>query len=111
MGAHGLRVTKGAWADGGSLDRRDRICKCCRMGIVEDEMHFIFECPLYNNMRQQFKDLFSGFSVAEKQGRITLFIDDSTEDMMQSFVGQIDKFLIGEYIGKCMAVRAGILIN
>ena len=96
MGAHGLRVTKGAWADGGSLDRKDIICKCCRMGIVEDEMHFIFKCSLYNDMRQQFKDLFYGFSVADKQGRITLLIGDSTEDMMQSFMGHIDQIYYWE---------------
>jgi hypothetical protein len=106
MGAHGLRVTKAAWAVGGSLDRKDRLCKCCSMGIVEDEMHFIFECPLYNNLRQQFRGLFASFSVVNNQGHITLLISDSTEDLMQRFMGQIDQFLIGKFIGKCMTVRA-----
>jgi hypothetical protein len=48
LGAHGLEVTKAA--NGGSADRRDRLCKCCNMNIVKDEVyevHLIFECPLY----------------------------------------------------------------
>ena len=99
MGAHGLRVTKAAWADGGRLDRRDRLCKCCSMGIVEDEMHFIFECPIYSSLRQHFQGLFSSFSLVNNQGHITLLISDSTEDMMQRFMGQADQFLIGKFIG------------
>ncbi len=76
------------------------------MGIVEDEMHFIFECPLYSSVRQQYRGLFSRFCLANDQGHITLLISGSTEDMMQEFMGQFDQFLIGKFIGKCMAVRA-----
>ena len=109
MGAHGLRVTKAAWADGGRLDRRERLCECCSMDIVEDEMHVIFECPIYSSLRQHFRGLFGSFSLVNNQGHITLLISDSTEDMMQRFMGQADQFLIGTFIGKCMAVRAAHL--
>ena len=26
----------------------DRLCQNCNMGVVESEVHFICECPLYN---------------------------------------------------------------
>ncbi len=55
MGAHRLAVLavavtmlSGAWEQ---VDRRDRICKCCCMDIVEDEVHLTFECMLYAEIR------------------------------------------------------------
>lgn len=40
-----------------SLSRSNRICRCCNMMIdgrrvVEDEMHFMLECPLYSEDRK-----------------------------------------------------------
>ena len=29
----------------------DRLCQNCNMGVVESEVHFICECPLYNDLR------------------------------------------------------------
>ena len=28
-----------------------RVCKCCSLCKVEDEIHFLFECPLYSSLR------------------------------------------------------------
>ena len=28
-----------------------RVCKCCSLCKVEDEIHFSFECPLYSSLR------------------------------------------------------------
>jgi hypothetical protein len=41
LGAHHLAVTAGAWK---GIERTKKICKCCSMGIVEDKLHFTFEC-------------------------------------------------------------------
>ena len=27
----------------------ERICCMCKMGVIEDEVHFLFDCPLYKN--------------------------------------------------------------
>jgi hypothetical protein len=32
--------------------RRNRTCRFCTLGGLEDEMHVIFECPAYANLRQ-----------------------------------------------------------
>ena len=53
LGAHGLEVTKAGWTNRGSVERRNRLCKCCKMGIVEDEVHLIFECPMYDTAAQR----------------------------------------------------------
>ena len=29
----------------------DRLCKCCTLGEIETEKHFMFECPLYESER------------------------------------------------------------
>lgn len=36
------------------LEREDRICPCCDLNKLESEQHFLLECPLYADIRQQF---------------------------------------------------------
>ena len=45
LGAHGQAITA-AWAKFGHVKRADRLCRCCSMQVVEDELHMVFECPL-----------------------------------------------------------------
>ena len=57
-GCHGLRVNTGRWADGVHLDRTDRLCLVCKsLHCVEDEQHFVFDCPAYSHIRSQHLDL------------------------------------------------------
>jgi hypothetical protein len=105
LGAHGLQVTKAAWASGGNMDRINRLCKCCSMGIVEDEVHLIFECPLYDDIRQRFGSLFRSFSVANGDGYFTIIFDSSTEVMMQRFMRQANQLSVAKFVRKCMSAR------
>ena len=54
-GSHWLRVETGRWQ---RLERAQRLCPHCDAGVVEDELHMVFDCALYNGVRQQFADLF-----------------------------------------------------
>ena len=57
-GWHGLRVDTGRWADGVHLDRTDRLCLVCKsLDCVEDEQHFVFDCPAYCYIRSQHLNL------------------------------------------------------
>jgi len=57
-GCHGLRVDTGRWADGVHLDRTDRLCLVCKsLDCVQDEQHFVFDCPAYSHIRSQHLDL------------------------------------------------------
>ena len=57
-GCHGLQVDTGRWADGVHLDRTDRLCLVCQsLDYVEDEQHFVFDCPAYSHIRSQHLDL------------------------------------------------------
>lgn len=33
------------------LPEEHRVCALCDLGIVEDELDFVFYCPLYNDLR------------------------------------------------------------
>jgi exonuclease III len=52
MGVHGLRIETGRHCPG-RLNRNNRICRLCERGDREDEAHVVFECPAYDEARQQ----------------------------------------------------------
>ena len=57
-GCHGLRLDTGRWADSSHLDRTDRLCLLGRsLDCVEDEQHFVFDCPGYSHIRSKHLDL------------------------------------------------------
>ena len=47
--SHRLEVEMGRWARPERVAFENRKCKHCQ--ILEDEFHFILECPLYSNIR------------------------------------------------------------
>ena len=49
MGSHNLNIETQRW--GGKVPRAQRLCTCCDMDKVEDEKHFLLECPLYDALR------------------------------------------------------------
>ena len=51
MSAHKLEIEKGRYLN---INRNERICKNCKLGVVEDEAHFILECPVYSEHREGF---------------------------------------------------------
>ena len=58
-GCHGLRVDTGRWEDNVHLDRKDRLCLLCTSAQqVEDEHHFLFDCPMYSYIRASHASVF-----------------------------------------------------
>ena len=53
-----LRIETGRYESNGSgtsgIPVHERICLCCNMGI-EDERHFICDCPVYSTQRMNLK--------------------------------------------------------
>ena len=52
VSSHRLEVACGRWARPERTPLDDRKCKLCHK--LEDEYHFILECPLYTDLRKQF---------------------------------------------------------
>ena len=49
---HGLRVDTGRWENNVHLDRKDRLRLVCSSAQqVQDEHHFLFDCPAYSSIR------------------------------------------------------------
>ena len=58
-GCHGLRVDTGRWENNIHLDRKDRLCLVFSSAQqVEDEHHFLFDCPAYSSIRASHASLF-----------------------------------------------------
>ena len=57
-----MKFRLGSWAlrchDHSILNRNDRKCTRCDLGLVEDEFHVVFECPSYDFVRCDFPDIF-----------------------------------------------------
>ena len=52
MGAHRLNVESERWKFP-VIPRSQRICQCCNLGVVEDELHLLY-CPFYTDLRSQY---------------------------------------------------------
>ena len=50
LGILNLQNQKGRWT---GTQRDERICKFCNHNLVEDEFHFILQCPYYKELRQK----------------------------------------------------------
>ena len=50
--SHTLRIESGRWDRNPTIPRERRFCFNCT-NKIEDEFHFVFECPLYSQLRSQ----------------------------------------------------------
>ena len=46
---HNLAIESGRWTN---TERKHRLCTQCTLSKIEDEMHFIFDCPKYSDIRK-----------------------------------------------------------
>jgi hypothetical protein len=51
---HRLEVECGRHAKPESVSRRDRVCRLCSLGAVEDEDHLLLVCPTHHDIRCKF---------------------------------------------------------
>ena len=75
LGSQWLGVETDRWLPS-RPSRHQRICQLCHMQVVEDEQHFLLDCPLYTLIRDQHPDLF-GYN----QGSICLFLERNADQI------------------------------
>jgi len=51
---HCLEVECGRHAKPERVLRRDRVCRLCPLGVVEDENHMLLVCPTHHDIRRKF---------------------------------------------------------
>ena len=88
--SHDLEVERGRWKPKDMrIPRVARLCQCCSLNLVEDEMHFLFDCQLYYEVRGEFYQEL--FEVNDRNMR-TFFSDENFQ-------------AAGTFIAKCMQLR------
>ena len=80
LGGQSLRVETDRWLRP-RPPREQRVCRHCSMQAVEDEQHFLFECPLYSIIRGQH---FSLFGPNHQQRDIRLFSNKTPTSLVLS---------------------------
>ena len=45
-------------------------CKCCNTACTQDELHVLFECPRFANLRSEYSDLFTPTIVSSRNARL-----------------------------------------
>ena len=106
---HELAIVRGAWQQP-KIDRTARLCTCCGMGVVEDEAHLVFECPMYDAQRRKHHALFGavGAHVGGEGGNVFVPLTD-IDGMMRAFFSQDKQGRVAKFICECMAVRRAAL--
>ena len=84
-GLHWLQINVGRHRH---IERQERFCLSCKHAI-DDEMHALFSCPVYDNLRVKYNDLFEGppdlhsFLCKNPVHRLALFLTECRAINMQ----------------------------
>ena len=89
-GCHGLQVDTGRFVN---APRDDRVCEVCKSGCVENEHHFLFDCPAYAHIRYNHATLFHGIQT------VSSVINSNNPKAC----------LLGRYLRQCFEHRQSVL--
>ena len=87
------------------VERKNRVCKLCNNGVIEDEEHFVMACPVYQKEREHLftKILFFDEDLLVPNCQARSFIN------MMSIKEEIILFYLGKFITKCFKIREELL--
>ena len=76
-----------------NIPAEERLCKVCLSGQVEDEFHFIMQCPLYDCLRNYL------YSNIEKKCPDFTLLDDKSKffEIMQNHQYQLAKYVFNAW--------------
>jgi hypothetical protein len=77
-GSHWLEIQRGRFTKP-RTERENRLCKKCYLGLVKDEVHVVFVCPLYEILRVKYSGLFrdaTNLNSAVSSAQIARFLYD-----------------------------------
>lgn len=80
-----LEIETGRWKN---KPTNERICKLCNQNEIEDECHFLFSCPFYenirNNMYSELENYCPGFKNLDTNAKLkNIMKDDSIKTVME----------------------------
>lgn len=71
ISAHNLRIESERYNKAKHLTREERICNHCSLNKIENEIHFLTQCTLYNSERLQFFN-----TISDKNRNFSLLNDN-----------------------------------
>jgi len=108
MSSHSLHVESGRTVSHGErLPRAQRSCPLCvhRYALdevhkcMEDELHFCFQCPAYDELRLKYRRIFSKFLVP----------GSNTSDL-HGFINQPDQRSVARFLNDAFSVRSEFML-
>ncbi len=92
-----LHIETGRWQ---SKPVEERLCLVCKLGIVEDEFHFLCECVCYSNLRHCLFSLIS-----------STYEDFKNLPVQEKFVYMLkyENVKVAKYLVKVLNYRKGLL--
>ena len=96
LSSHNLNIELGRHAKP-KVSVADRTCSRCNLGVVDDEMHFLIECPAFTTERNE---LFSVVGTS-LQGFNTLDSLNKFISIMSSKCSEVT-FRLGKFLHKCL---------
>ena len=99
ISAHSLKIETDRYSKK-HIERSQRLCSNCSLGKVEDELHFLLECPLYDIQRDDFfKDISNNccnFINLNKSSKFLWLLTQENVTLMEK---------LGCYICDCFELR------
>ena len=97
ISSHKLEIEIGRYK---KLDVKDRLCKICNTGAIEDEQHLLFNCSAYHSLRYSFMEKVGqtckNFSILSQDAQLIWLMNNETDDIINLF---------SRYIYDCFKLR------
>ena len=100
ISAHNLMIESGRYAKPRSLPRSERICKLCNLNCIENEFHYISQCPFYEPERTK---LYNQIEYTNNNFMSLCDIDKARWLLIQEDENIL--FALGTYIHSCFEKR------
>ena len=87
-----LRIETGRFCNP-KLNLEDRICELCTYNVIEDEQHFLCECPSYDHSRRTLYEK----AVSLDSNFLSLLIHDKFVFLMKKLLREVSLFIVQSY--------------
>ena len=97
ISSHKLEIERDRYK---KLDVKDRLCKICNTGAIEDEQYLLFNCSAYHSLRYSFMEKVGqtckNFSILSQDAQLIWLMNNETDDIINLF---------SRYIYDCFKLR------
>ncbi len=106
ISAHCLKIETGRYCRP-PLSPENRVCPCCNSGDVEDELHFLLKCPIFENERHELMNSIDDVT------NTTLLNETELFKVLMGLNGGDTEFVapVLEFVHKCFEKRKELVVT